>query len=230
MCTLCRGLLMEVRGLPWLSVLALFETWCLCLRSLYLRISSLVAILIKALRNRTDRIDIDILFEIYSSGLRTLVWVVQQWDCWRERKVVVVWFIGCRSSPDWYQRPEKTYRASHFQSRLKSHEVDTSTGTEDCLRSRTQELVSERRQAGKEQWLPLPCGLPHLIPDVVRLTTKIRLHSSFEDFCCRCLLLDVEIELLMPACYCIQLYVSSSYVDSGLHSCVLSTLPTETSL
>lgn len=70
MCALCHGLLMEIRGLPWMSVLALFET-CLCFCCLYLRISSLVAILIKAIRNRTDRMVI--LYEIYSSDLQTLV-------------------------------------------------------------------------------------------------------------------------------------------------------------
>lgn len=149
MCALCRALLMEVRGLPWLSVLALFETWRLCLHCLYLRISSLVAILIKTLRNRTDRVDI--LFEIYSSGLQTLGLLEGK----KGGGGLVHWLS---SSPDWYQRPRKTYRASHFQSRLKSHEVDTSTGTEDCLRSRTRELVSERSKQAKSSGFLFPVG------------------------------------------------------------------------
>lgn len=57
-------------------------------------------------------------------------------------------------------------------------------------------------------------GCHQLIPAVVKSTTKKSLHRSFEDFCCRCLLLDVEIELLMLACYCMQPYVGSSYLDS----------------
>lgn len=72
-------------------------------------------------------------------------------------------------------------------------------------------------------------GCHQLIPDVVKSTTKRSLHGGFEDFCCRRLLLDVGIELLVLACYCMQPYVGSSYLDQ-LHNCVSSALPIETSL
>lgn len=97
---------------------------------------------------------------------------------------------------------------------MKSHEVGTSTSTKDSLRNRTHELVSEGEgKQAKSNGFLLPCGLP---PDVA----KRSLHRSFEDFCCWRLLLDVEIELLMLACYCMQPYVGSSYLDSESQLCI----------
>lgn len=105
---------------------------------------------------------------------------------------LVVWFTGCRSSPDWCQRTEKIQRAAHFPN------------------------LSVRVKASRQRAMAsfFHVGCHQLIPDVVKSTTKRSLHRSFEDFCCWRLLLDVEIELLMLACYCMQPYVGSSYLDS----------------
>lgn len=48
-----------------------------------------------------------------------------------------------------------------FLSRVKSHEVGTSTSTKDSLRNRTHELVSEGEgKQAKNNGFLLPCGLP----------------------------------------------------------------------